>query len=160
MQQRWPRRPEMLRHSTRRLPCTSVPGQCLPARAPGSGHRPGDCQEPLSPGPEMFPFLWSASPGTLPVPWSQWTVPRVRLGGTWQRGRGLRSRPPSLPPQAASLSPPSHALPRPCHCLLGPLTRPAPGTHRCRWSPERLALRARHPRPRTGAVDSWGVGFC
>lgn len=125
---------------------------------------------PSPQGPEMFPFLWSTLLGALLAFLGHRGRSRVSGWEAHGGGRGfcvhhssLRACGPSLPalpPQAASLCPLHlHALPRPCHYLLGPLTRPEPGTRRCCWSRERLALRAWHPEAQDGGCGQLGSRF-
>lgn len=138
------------------LPGTCVPGQCLPARAPGSGHRLGDRHEPLPPGPRDVPLPVVGLVGnTASLPWPQWTVPSVRLGGIWQRERGLRSLPSSpSSPGSLPLSPlspcPSQALP----LSPGPSYQARARHPQVLLVQERIALCAGTPRPSTGAVAS------
>lgn len=153
------------------------PRQCLPAKAPGSGHRRGDCHEPPSPRalrccpPRRLSALCLALLGTVPAFPGHSGQSRVRRGGMDPAGQGSAS--PLLPPfqpvlPRAPSSVPTIPMPGPGLARLpfALLTMPEPGIHRrpspwhC-WVQE--GFRSPQPapwRPRKGCCGhSWGAGF-
>lgn len=116
--------------------------QCIPAKAPGSGHRQGDCHEPPQPRalrcslPRRWPWpCWEqCQPALAIVDGLKCQARRhftVGQGSASPLLRAPGASPVGLPSQGASSVPP---IPTPFPGLAGPfarlLTVPEPGSHR------------------------------